>query len=369
MIAPLCGALNWRPHIWLTGAVGTGKSWVFKNIVRRLMENIALAVQGETSEAGLRQMLGHDALPVVFDEADGEDRRSQDRMQSVMALMRAASADDGGVMAKGTAGGNAVTYKIRSCFAFASVAVQVAQQSDRTRVTILGLVRDDKPNRKERWAELQKLHLDIMTNEFVRGVQARSVQMLPIILENARTFSAAAATVVGEQRAGDQLGAMLAGAYSLHSDNRITLEAAIKWLEERDLDEERSLDKTRDEILLVSYLLEQMTTVEGAFTKYERNVGELVAIASYIQQGDIQAETAHDRIKRLGIKVDGDYMVISNTADWVRSKLLNTPWSKNHHKILLRIEGAKAFDTTRFGAGIQTRAVGIPLGVIFEKSL
>ncbi len=54
IIAPFCGALKWRPHIWLTGAAGTGKSWVFRNIVRKLMEGIAMPVQGETSEAGIR---------------------------------------------------------------------------------------------------------------------------------------------------------------------------------------------------------------------------------------------------------------------------------------------------------------------------
>ena len=24
-LAPICGALDWRPHIWLTGGAGTGK--------------------------------------------------------------------------------------------------------------------------------------------------------------------------------------------------------------------------------------------------------------------------------------------------------------------------------------------------------
>ena len=102
-MSPFCGALKWRPHIWLTGSAGTGKSWVFKNVVRRLLGETALAVQGETSEAGLRQTLGHDALPVVFDEADIDDRRSADRIQNILTLMRSASTDDGGLLLKGSA--------------------------------------------------------------------------------------------------------------------------------------------------------------------------------------------------------------------------------------------------------------------------
>ena len=27
ILAPVCGAMNWRPHIWLTAQRGAGKSW------------------------------------------------------------------------------------------------------------------------------------------------------------------------------------------------------------------------------------------------------------------------------------------------------------------------------------------------------
>lgn len=367
IIAPMCGALKWRPHIWLTGAAGTGKSWVFRNIVRRLMEGIALEVQGETSEAGLRQQLGHDALPVVFDEAEGEDRKAQERMQSVLGLMRVASSEDGGLITKGSAGGSAVSYKIRSCFAFASISVQVSQQSDRSRVTILGLRKLDSEEGAERWKDLQAKYHEIITDDFVSRLQARTIMLMPVILANARTFSAAAAVVIGEQRAGDQLGALLAGAYSIHSNKEITLEDAITWLKARDWSEEKSLDKTRDEVSLLAHIMEQMTFVETTGSRYERNVGELVAIAAHEPTGEgILPYEAQQRLKRVGIKVEDQYLVISNTADWVKKCLANTPWSKNHNKILLRLEGAIGLETTRFGSGIQTRAVGIPLRLIFE---
>jgi putative DNA primase/helicase len=367
IIAPMCGALKWRPHIWLTGAAGTGKSWVFQKIVRRLMEGMSLAVQSETSEAGLRQQLGHDALPVVFDEAEGEDRRAQERMQSVLGLMRAASSDDGGVITKGSAGGSAVSYKIRSCFAFASISVQVAQQSDRTRVTVLGLTKPDSSASAERWKELQLKYVEIITDEFVQRLQARTIILMPTILANTKKFAAAAAIVIGEQRAGDQLGALLAGAYSVFSNREITAEEAIEWLRERDWSEEKALDRTRDEVSLLAYLMEQMTTVETVHSRYERNLGELVAIAANHNTSDvILPEMAQARLKRIGFKIDGHYLVVSNTADYIKKVLSNTPWAKNHNKILMRLDGAINMDTTRFGSGIQTRAVGLPLFSIIE---
>jgi putative DNA primase/helicase len=51
VVAPMCGALPWRPHVWLTGGAGSGKSWIFEKIVRRLLGDSAMSVQGETSEA------------------------------------------------------------------------------------------------------------------------------------------------------------------------------------------------------------------------------------------------------------------------------------------------------------------------------
>lgn len=367
VVAPVCGALNWRPHIWLTGAAGTGKSWVFKHLVRRLLGETALAVQGETSEAGLRQTLKQDALPVVFDEAEGEDKKAQDRMQDVLSLMRAASAFDGGIMAKGTAGGMAKTYRIRSCFAFASIAVQIVQQSDRTRVSVLGLVKADDAVKAERWKALQAAYNNIITDEFCARLRARTIGMLPTILKNAATFSNAAAAVLGEQRTGDQVGTLLAGAYSLTSSKEISYEDAVKWVQEKDWSEEKAQEATRDEFSLITHIMEQPVRVEtGMIGILEQTVGELVMNACKWKPSTvITHEVAQERLNRIGIKTENDYVYISNSSDQIKKMLANTAWSRNHNKILMRLNGAQAVDSTRFASGVRTRAVKIPLDTVF----
>jgi len=371
VVAPFCGALRWRPHIWLTGSAGTGKSWVFKNIVRRLLGETALAVQGETSEAGLRQTLNHDALPVVFDEADIDDKRSAERIQNILTLMRSASTDDGGLLIKGSATGAAKSYSIRSCFAFASIGVQAAQQSDRSRITILSMrAINNEKLKKERWQKLQELYNELFTDEFVQRLQARTVTLLPVILKNAQTFANAAASVLGEQRQGDQLGALLAGAYSLFSDREVSYEAAIKWVSEKDWSEERALDGTKDEMSLVSYILDQMVRVNGEHGTVERNVGELVQNAAGLSHDAVVGPVvANDTLKRLGLKVENEqfappmdgHLVVSHSSEQIRKMLRDTAWNKNHHRILLRHEGAKEKTTARFASGAITRAVALPL--------
>lgn len=380
VIAPVCGALNWRPHIWLHGGAGTGKSWIFLKIIRPLLGETALAVQGETSEAGLRQTLKHDALPVVFDEAEGNERKDQDRMQSVLALMRQSSATDGGIMAKGTAGGTAKTFRIRSCFAFASINIQIAQQSDQSRITQLGILKHpenspaDTEKKNAQWLNLKAKYDETVTDRFCEGLRARTINLLPVILANARTFSNAAAGVLGEQRTGDQIGALLAGAYSLSSNKEITFDEAVKWITSKDWSEERATGQTRDELSLLAHLLEYITRIETSVGNYERNIGELVQTAlGYRSQDLITVDQATERLNRLGIRVDNPreisdpYVYISNSAKTVKQMLEGTVWQKNHNKVLMRIESAAAVHSMRFSSGVSTKAVKILASQIFKS--
>lgn len=369
VVAPICGALPWRPHIWITGPASSGKTWAFHNIVRRMLGRVGVMVQGETSEAGIRQTLGVDALPVVFDEAEGEDRRAADRVQSILGLMRAASAEDGGFIAKGSASGGVKNYRIRSCFAFASIAISLKQQSDRTRVTVLSIQRNhDEKDRNEKWEKLQKLHAATVTDEFCEGLQARTLAMVPVILDNSRTFAAAAAAVLQDQRAGDQLGPLLAGAFSLSSNARITYEKALEWVATREWSEERALDEGRDERRLLSFILDYITRVDGNGIAVERTIGELVQIAAGNQlDASVSQDSAQNRLKRLGMKVEFSHFFISNNSAQVAKMLQNTPWSVNHNRILERLDGAVRTAPERFAGHVATsRSVAIPFATFTQ---
>jgi putative DNA primase/helicase len=372
VLAPICGALKWRPHIWLTGGAGTGKSWIMRYVVRPMLGETALSVQSETTEAGIRQILGHDALPVAFDEAEGSERRDSDRIQMVLNLMRAASSEDGGIMAKGSAGGTAKTYRIRSCFAFASISVGVYLHSDRSRVSVLGLVAEpDREKKDAKWKALKELHRATISEDYCSRLRARTIARLPTIRQNADTFAEAVAFELGEQRAGDQLGTLLAGAYSLVSDKVISYEDACKWVKERDWTEEKNNEESKDEMALLRYITEQSVKMESALRNIDRTVAELVnySVGDRLGQSDLIAnpEHAHDRLKRCGIKVDADYLIISNTHDQIRKWLAGTQWSKNHNKILGRIVGARAAPSVRFGTGVPTRGVMIPLHFVLSR--
>ena len=101
VLAPVCGALDWRPHIWVTGGAGTGKTTILKHFIRPLLGGIFQAATGGTTEAGLRGTLKSDAIPVVFDEFEQNEQRDKQIVQNVLSLARIASSE-GGKIYKGT---------------------------------------------------------------------------------------------------------------------------------------------------------------------------------------------------------------------------------------------------------------------------
>lgn len=372
VIAPICGALPWRPHIWVTGGASTGKTWVMEHIVGRCLGDMGLSVASETTEPGLRQALGHDARPVVFDEAEGENARAQDRIQNVMALMRQASAETSAVILKGGAGGQSKSYRIRSCFAFASIGVGVQQYADKTRVTVLSLYRATGADSRARFQRLKDMQVTTLTEEFCQRLQSRAINMVATIRRNAEIFAAAGAETLGMQRMGDQVGALLAGAYALHSNREITPEQARDWIARQEWSDEAALSDQRDELMCLSAIMENRERVQGTHSTFDRTIGELIAAASGDRFDDnVSPQVAADHLLRLGIKVDrrDAVAVISNTHTAIRKMLANTAWGTNWARSLQRVDGASAREgTVRFGAGAPTRAVQIPLTAFLDAS-
>lgn len=364
VMAPVCGAMKWRPHIWLTGPAGSGKSWVFRDIVRPLLGETSLSVQGATTEAGLRQSLGFDAKPVVFDEIDGNDRKSQDRIQEILELARSASADDTGLIVKGSAGHQAKEFQIRSCFAFASIGVGADKGSDKRRITTLTMTTlQDEELRGARWTELKKLHTSVITDQFVMGLHARTIGLLPIILKNSHIFTAAVSIVLGTQAMGDQIGPMLAGAYSLVGDDIISLDNAIDWIRDQNWTEEESTEAIKDEQELLHTVMQWMVDVD-AFGK--RTVYELVNLSADIEKVHdemITKDIAYKRLRRMGIKTKNNNIIVCANNVEINKRLSETRWAKNYAKILTRIPGSIG-KPSRF-TGKPEWAIHIPIEGLF----
>ena len=163
--------------------------------------------EGGTTEAGIRQELRADALPVLYDEAERADQRSDLRLQSVLALARSASSTEGAHTAKGTTHGHAMSFQIRSAFCLASIGGAVKQEADKTRICLLQLKSTDvvgPEQRREHWAKYApRIHPVNVTHG--RELMARTLGWLRSGRLDAAiaVFQRVATSMVGESRARD----------------------------------------------------------------------------------------------------------------------------------------------------------------------
>ncbi len=385
VIAPICGALLWRPHLWLTGSAGTGKSWIINYVVHKILGSISLFVQSNTTEASIRQTLSNNAFPLVFDEVGPENQTSQFRLQKIMDLMRQASSENSAGIIKGTQGGQTVTFRIRSCFMLASINVNLKQNADISSVSVLGLTKHIFNRQQSKFEKIKSIVNGTLTNDYCAALRARTVSMIPIIRQNADVFAAAVTTVLGEQRVGDQLGALLAGAYSLYSDNTISYEDAVEWVRSHDWETDRS-DGEKDEARCLNHILQNVVSVEVNGRRFDRTLGNLIAnVSDRLESSgygtgqedavtpppdpdkDIDRNDAKAFLKRHGMRVKDECLWISNSHREMKKLFKDTAWHTGWKNMLLRIDGAENAALLRFGPGTSTRAVGIPLHYIFGE--
>ena len=360
VIAPICGVLNWRPHIWVNGPSGSGKTWLLNNILDPLVGRLALQVQSATTEAGIRQSLRSDALPVIFDEAESEDKKGQMRMQSILELARQASAETGAGIIKGSASGKAQEYQIRSCFAFASIGVAAHQRADTSRITSLELRKDNTDGGQARFEQLKALWADTLAKPgYAEGIRARSLAHAMSITANSKTFAKAVAIKLGDQRIGDQLGALLAGAFSLTSTRDLTLEEATEWVNKQDWHGFLPDEADQDEVRALSWMLDKSIRFEQGDRAYTRSIGELVQAYYSTSVTLDEADNIRSNLMRSGIKVEDETVAISNHHPALRTLFENTSWADKWKDQMARVPGAVAIPGVRFGASTH-RAVRIP---------
>lgn len=367
--AIVCGALPWRTHCWVTGNQGSGKSTVVDKLVGALFGNIALYPLGSTTEAGLRQAIGSDARPVIFDESEG-DKHKEERRQAIIQLMRQASSDTRGLIIKGGANHESKSFTMRSAFLMSSIGVGLKEAADLTRTAVVTL----KPNEAHSVEEMQKMEQQFqqlqsaiydIRKDMPQRLLARQMTNIWALKQNIETFKEVIATSMANRRVGDQLGTLLAGAYSLSSRNIITRRACQKYLDAYDWSEFTSVTSVREDIALLHHICGSLIRVETRNGTQERAIGELMHGLIFPQQDpDAYPTKVVETLGRYGLKVDESKMgVWVATNVYTLNRLMATSvYAEGWQKVLQRNPGCRKGEKSyRFG-GEVSRALYIPIG-------
>ena len=358
--AMICGAMDWRPHLWLTGAAGSGKTTILSEVIEPLLGDVALNIQGNTTEAGIRQALGHDARPVLFDEAEGDDQRGQDRMAQVLALARASSRESGALMLKGSAGGQSMSFRIRSSFLFSSIAVSIDKRADQGRISVLELI-PEHLRTADRFPEAKRLMAETVDRpEWCAQWRARCISLAAVIAHNAGVFKSASRAKLDEQRNADQVGALLAGAYALTSTDRIGMEDAERWVEAQDWEFARGERGDTDERALLNRLLESWLQVETFDGPNRARITVAEAIRQCSDENDSRARFASEALARIGIRVWEDCVDVANSGTELRERFGCVRWADQ----LRRFRGAIKMESQVLIGAMRKRTTRLPLDII-----
>jgi putative DNA primase/helicase len=374
VIAPICGAFKYRPHIWITGKAGSGKSFIIDHIIAPCLGEFALNTTTPTTAAGIRGALCSDALPIVNDEFEGNDYSGDQRVQGILELARQAFSDTGAKILKGTANGKVNSFQIRSCFLMSSITVNLAQHADETRVSVLSLkeaVSTDEFDSKEHFEKLKKLVAETLTKEWCAGLRARSIKLIPVIRSNAEVFASALADKLGKRRTGDAVGGLIAGAYSLVSSNLVTYDQASEWIDKQDWSEQIIVSTESDELKCLEAIMQAVLkdkthekSVIELLIALKENAGFSTESSNAASLSDLLDEDK--LLRRHGMRYDksSGYVWISDSHPGIRKILKDTSWHKSAPRLLKRIPGAVQRPFMRF-LGVPTRATGIPWSECF----
>ncbi len=352
VIAPVCAALAWRPHIWLRGEAGAGKTTVLDEIIRPVLGDIALNVDGGTTESAIRNSLKYDARPVIYDEAEGKGNKFS-LMDGVLALAKLSS--KGGVITKF----GQKSFSARSSFCFSSINPPIKDFASETRISMMDLKKNKDPNAQEHFKKIMAKIDKTITPEYGRRMLSRTIKYMPILLKNIKTFRDAANSVIKDSRAADQVSAMLAGLYLLGSTKEITEQEAKDWISERDWTEHTAIAEEPDHERLLHYISTSIVNVKGSNGNRDYTIGTLIS-AAIGKNSEVGVEVAKSVLRQYSILARHDGIFFGNKNHNLEKILKDTDWCINWNKTLGRIAGSKSISNQYFSSGDKQRAMMIP---------
>lgn len=347
--AVLAGLLPYRPQVWVNAPAFTGKSALKRDMLRALGgkgdgEEVAggHAVQlegGDTTPNAVHQKIRHDALPVVFDEAEsnGGERRARN-MEGLLALVRSAATSGDVGLSKGGADGTAKNYLLRCCFLLFSIANNLDRAADTSRFLVLRLspLMDDAA-RKAMWQRQEAARAMTQGQDFTARLFTRLLRAVPVMLDNARTIRKHLMDAKYNARRAEMLGELLAGAHALTKGGAVNDAYLEHAAEVAQAVEETQVPESDTQRCLDTLLGYSMPWTGGG----KISVAQLCEVAA--RETDTERkQNACRALEALGLRWRGDLDALQVNTAWrgLRELYKGTDWEGGRGASMLA-EGCK----------------------------
>lgn len=350
-LAPICGALTWRPHAFVYGPARSGKT-TLHHLAGALLEPLAVKADGQSSEAGIRQALGPDSLPVMLDEFESDQHAN--RLQAVLRLARSASSADTPVL-RGTPEGRAMQFSLRTTFFFAAINPRGMSPADQSRIVMLELLMHDNTSDKAR-------HM-LAEEAYFRGQgEAWCGHMIGLAAEVVAAIDKLEPLIPsGDRRHRQNMATLLGAAFVARHCRVPTEQEAVGLADEfRPLVERHAVEIERDDA---------QECLDHLFSHvHETNtLGMWVSEARASEAGKLAHEHSHHVLDlhdmRLYAKPDGVGLILRNGSPSIDRIFRNTRWADGAwQRALRKLDGIfHPQNPVQFrSAKKKERGIGIP---------
>jgi putative DNA primase/helicase len=374
----ICGGLDWRTHLWLIGTAGTGKSTLWK-----LASNLTLVFHKEfqgssTSEAGVRQEVGCDAVPILLDEMEGDTAKTENRITGVVEYLRTCSTDGSAPITKGGMNHKAVRFQGRSMGLLSSINPVLLTMQDKERFIVVSLVKPRlsseaaKRIRTARYREL-KGKIDSIGKDFSARLFQHGIENLESIVDNVKELEVVLIRKTKDQREAKSYGTPLSAAYNFRYGRKGDEKEMAEYINQFNwgdmepkqfdfdvakqpmgLDEETSAEKQLFNILLTTII-----RVEG-------NDGRIVDRTVMQLLDDIHTNSSpfHQTLERYGLRWNPAKrkLFVASSHQFLKKLYANTAASAGWNGIFKRLPGAEQIvkDARVGGMVLKGRWIEIP---------
>jgi putative DNA primase/helicase len=346
--ATVLNLVDFRPHLAIIAERGAGKSAVLRVAKLALGENNCFYFEAdESTEPGIRQTIGADALPTICDEFETTRQATRD----ILGFFRIASNPFAGDIAKGSPAGTPQKYTAHTAALVVGTAITFDNPADATRFAMIDLTKRNhtKKERRQLKASISRIHPTLGSR-----IQRRMINRQGHFAENRETFRDVVLDKGGDDRSADLYGTLLAAYWTVAHDETVTRSQAEQLLGWYDAHR----DDDQDHAKCLAHLLTYRWPLYGDTT-----IGDTLIelIDGTLKNGKRHAT---DSLQRFGIRYDEatQHVIVANSTPQILACFKGTPWANGHHsRVLKRMGGHNGGNKTeRFGT-TPSKATWLPL--------
>jgi hypothetical protein len=269
---------------------------------------------------------------VIFDEFETTGEHSKFRIASILELLRVSWSNQAGSILKGSAGGLACRFSASFPALLSSIRVNLDNDADRSRYSVLELAPHD--NNQGDWEHLQRLILKI-NEDFGEKLFARGIYQIKNIMQSQKVFGKKLSASIN-QRFGQQVGTLLAGFYSLISDDAITEQIAENLLTELDFGVEKKESEMTDQDECLLHLLTHKFS-------FHDSLGTIDTTILNLCENPLLITTAHKKgLSLYGIELNSDLELFIPTKNSELEKIYKYTRWVSWNRSIRRLENSKA---------------------------